>query len=302
MKKTIIFIVLIILHLLIISCSKKAQYKISDEMPQVSEEKSYAGTSDRLKETNKEAPVENEKDVITTESIRKIIKNATVYFQVNDLKGIDKKVQSAVLSYNGYISSLNYSISSLNIVAKIPSDKFDSFINESSKIGKVVSKSVSAEDVTRNYYDLEGRLKNKKAYQSWLRDQYAKARTIDDVLKFSRELNNVTESIESVEGEFKNLSNLIEFSTINLIFNLPVADSITFKHWPNVKKDLSNLLYYITMFFYTLVKIIIWIIIVIIALSLVLIPVILAGGFLYMLSFGKIGLVKKYFKTLSGSK
>jgi len=302
MKKTKIVILLILIYLFINACAQKAQYKASDEMPLASEDKNYAGTSDRSDSDKKEAPAEKEKDKITEESIRKIIKNATVYFQVNDLKGIDEKVQSAIAGYNGYISSLNFSAASLNIIAKIPSDKFDSFLNETSKIGKVISKTVSADDVTRNYYDLEGRLKNKKAYQSWLRDQYAKARTIDDVLKFSRELNTVTESIESVEGDFKNLSNLIEFSTINLIFNLPIAESITFKHWPNVKKDLSDLLYYITMFFYMLIKIIIWIIIVIIALVLVLVPIIAAGGFLYMLSFGKIGLVRKYFKALSGKK
>lgn len=225
---------------------------------------------------------------------RKRIKTGTINYNVIDLKSVEKIVTGKVKEFDGYVVSSNISLNNASIQVKIPFEKFDRFLEIIGNFGKIISKSINVEDVTFEYYDLEGRIKNKKIMQTRLQNYLAGASKIEDLLKIETELNKVTGDIEKLEGSFRNLSGLIAYSTLTLNFYVPGTD-IKVKIFPSIKKGFDNFIYIVVNFLYGFLFFILYLIV-------FAIPVVLFAALIYFISFGRIGLVKKLFKFLSGKK
>jgi hypothetical protein len=112
------------------------------------------------------------------------------------------------------------------ITIRVPAGEFQAAVAELSKLGDVLSRNVSAEDVTAEYRDLEVQLSNMLA----LRDRYAKllekAQKVEDALAIEQELGRVTGEIERIKGRLKLLSELAQYSTITVQFSPRVDQQI----------------------------------------------------------------------------
>jgi hypothetical protein len=225
---------------------------------------------------------------------RKRIKTGSINYNVSDLKSTEKVVTEKVKEYGGYVVSTNFTLNTAVIQVKIPYDRFDDFLLVTGNFGKITSKNMNVEDVTMEYYDLENRIKNKKILQSRFQNYLSNARNTEELLKIETELNRVTEEIESLEGNFKNLSHLVQYSTLTLNFYVPGTD-IEVKVFPSIKKGFEDFGFVIVNFFYGVLFFILYFIIFII-------PTVLIAGLIYLFTFGKIGLVRRLFKSLSGKK
>lgn len=307
MKKLFLFIFILSI---IFSCAKTGRINDFVKEPAVYDsEKEYgedlsAGTdkrSEKITEEKKSTPEKPESNntAENTDRIidnRKIIKNGSISYEVKELDKIESIVEKQVKDFGGYISSSNYNVNSVSINVKIPSEKFDGFLKEANNFGKITNKSISAQDVTKEYFDLAGRIKNKKIHQERIRNYISYAKNINDLMKYESELNRVTDELEFLEGNYKNLSHLIAFSTLNMEFYVPYLSEITRK-WPSIKNGLSNLGYFMVTFLYKFIEILIYSIIII---CFCIIPLTFIIGVIYYLTFGKIGFIKKMFKILSG--
>ncbi len=245
-------------------------------------------SSDDLKSKN---PLKSVDEILDN---RKIIKSGSINYEVKAVENIENIVGEKVTEFGGYIVSSNFSVNRVSISVNIPVENFDDFLKEANKFGKITHKSISAKDVTKEYFDLEGRIKNKKIHQERIRDYIAYAKNIDDLIKYENELNRVTNELESLEGSFKNLSQQISFSSLKMEFSIPYIKKIS-RRWPSVKNELNNLSYFIVVFLFYFIKIIIYFII-------ICIPILVLIGGIYYISFGKLGIVKKMFKYLSTEK
>jgi len=289
MKKVLFFITLI---LIITSCAKKLSYdhiknsNLKDEL--TASEESEKGGQKQKKEQEKSP---GEKDIKSTIDDRKIIKTGSITYIVDNFTGIEKRVTNEVKAKNGYIYSSNYSENSLTIVIKLPVAEFDDFLSGALDYGRVINKYVDTEDVTSQYFDLEGKIKNKRVHQERVREYLRSAKNIDEMLKVENELNRITTELEGLEGSYKNLSNLISYSTLTLLFNLKAIKK-TYRALPSVKQGFSNFGAFLIKFFYYLMFIIIFLII----FFLILVILIITGGFIYYIMFGKIGILKKLLK------
>ena len=92
---------------------------------------------------------------------RKLIKTANMSLKVDNLDNAENQIQNWCSAYGGYIFSSNGWEQSRNYTIKVPVDKFDAALNSLNGVGSLISKSVSAEDVSDQYYDLESRLNTK---------------------------------------------------------------------------------------------------------------------------------------------
>ena len=298
MKKTIFFILLITL----LSCGKIG--KSYDKMDNTIKGKNIAYNETRKeeikspepeelqndKESKKDTSKTNEQSTKNKENItRKIIKEGYIKYNVPDIKGVEKNVIEKVKLYEGYVASSNFGEEYGSMVIKIPENRFDQFLQYTDNFGKIISKSISARDVTEQYFDLEGRIKNKRIHQERLRKYLNTSNSIDDLLKVESELNRITTELESMEGSFKELSHLISYSTLTLEFSLPYKTKSTL---PKLKKDLKNLGTFIVNFLYYIVLIFIYFVI-------IAIPILIIIALLYYITFGKLGLLKKIFQILS---
>lgn len=231
--------------------------------------------------------IENKNSSETFE--RKLIKNGDLTLQVENLDEIEQKIETWCKSYGGYISSSNQNERSLNFTIKIPSQKFDSAMEEAGNFGILKSKNISTRDVTEQFYDLQTRLSTKKILQSNLQNYLRQATNLTDILKIEKELNNVTSDLESMQGQMRRLSNQIEFSTINIYLRLPDYKSEIRE--PSFSENFTNFLHSLKTFFAGFLTILLYVII-------CGIPILAILALLYWLLFGKIGLIKKLFKKL----
>ena len=81
---------------------------------------------------------------------------------------------------------------------------------------RLVSKNISARDVTEEFIDLEMRLTNRRNYLKRYNDLLQQAGTVADILEIQERIRNLEEEIESVEGRLKYLDGLVEYSTLYL--------------------------------------------------------------------------------------
>lgn len=78
-------------------------------------------------------------------------------------------------------------------------------------------KSISARDVTRQYYDLETRLASKRAVVARYREILKSARNVEEILAVEENLRKVVEEIEAAEGSLRYLKDQVQQSTLNVL-------------------------------------------------------------------------------------
>ncbi|MCL2320874.1 MAG: DUF4349 domain-containing protein [Oscillospiraceae bacterium] len=153
---------------------------------------------------------------ITNDSFLKIIKNGTLNIETKDINNAQSIVISKVSELNGYVQSLNSDNKTISLVIRIPYDKFDGFMNESSQFGNVVSKSISTEDVSATYFDTQAHINTLKVQEQRLLDILSKGEDLKSMLEVENELARVRGEIESLEGQIRLYDNKISYSTIQI--------------------------------------------------------------------------------------
>ncbi len=104
----------------------------------------------------------------------------------------------------------------VEITLRVPSDKFDAFIEMLSGIGENVSSSISGEDISLRYFDLETRLSTLRIREERLQALLEEAKGLEDIIELERELADVAYEIQTNEVEKRNYDSLIDYSTITV--------------------------------------------------------------------------------------
>ncbi len=160
---------------------------------------------------------------------RKVIKSA--YLEVEIEKGKFENVifsLTALAEQNGgFISNTqSYSdvdgnLTSGSITIRILHDQYNSALEKIKNMGVVKSISISGQDVTQEYVDLESRLRNFKAQEVILLDLMAQSKEVLDSIEVQRELSFVQEQVEVIRGRMNYLDNMVSFSTIDVFIFEP---------------------------------------------------------------------------------
>lgn len=172
-------------------------------------------------------------------SPRKIIKNANIRLQVENVDNSTSTITLLTEQYNGFIAGMdlannNREISN-KIQVKIPANNFEPFINKLSKEAVFIAhKKINTSDVTEEYIDLQSRLKTKKE----VKEKYAKilrskTKTIEEVMNAEEMIRKLQEEIESAEGRLRYLGNQSALSTIMV----DIYEPKEYEHEPVVYKD-----------------------------------------------------------------
>ncbi len=99
---------------------------------------------------------------------------------------------------------------------RIPSDRFDDAVGRIEQLGERVSASLSSQDVTEEYVDLEGRLsywRQQERFYSALMDE---ATTVKDMIALQGEMQQVLLTIEQIEGRMRYLDSRTDFATLTV--------------------------------------------------------------------------------------
>jgi hypothetical protein len=102
------------------------------------------------------------------------------------------------------------------VVVRVPVANYNDFTAQASNLGRVVSQSESAQDVTRQHVDLKARLGNLRSEQAALRVMFRRAGSIRDMLLVEQELARVQGDRESLQGQIDYLENQAALATITI--------------------------------------------------------------------------------------
>lgn len=103
-----------------------------------------------------------------------------------------------------------------SITVKIPSAGFRNALTQVDKLGEVLRRSVTAEDVSAEFNDLEVRLDNLRATRKRIEEFMARATSLTDALTVERELERVTGEIDKIQGRLKFLRERTAFSLLTV--------------------------------------------------------------------------------------
>lgn len=156
---------------------------------------------------------------------RMIVRRAELSLVVQNTKEAISRIESIAVEKGGYLHQSSVWKENENLKAQltimVPAKKFEETLDALRKLAvDILSESVSGQDVTEEYMDLEARLKNLEAAEEELRELLAtvKERTgkAEDIMAIYRELTHIREEIERVKGRMKYLEQTTSFSTITI--------------------------------------------------------------------------------------
>jgi hypothetical protein len=118
-------------------------------------------------------------------------------------------VEQVATDTGGYLAQR----SDAQVQIRVPRPRFLEALGRVEKLGDVLHRNVSAEDVTDEFVDLGLRLKNARETRDRLAELLKQA-TVKDAVEIEKELAKVTEVIEQIEGRLKVIRDRVGFSTI----------------------------------------------------------------------------------------
>ena len=166
--------------------------------------------------------------------------------KVRGRQEIKEKIQVA-LGYGDLSENAEYD------EARNDQGKLEAFIEELSQIGTITSKSISSEDITDSYIDVESRIKALEIEENTLLGLLKKAESLKDVIEIQDRLSEVRTDLESMKSKKQSYDGMVAYSGVSLNINeveRVVEGGDTF--FGQIKEKLLRNLYCLADFFRTL--------------------------------------------------
>jgi hypothetical protein len=152
---------------------------------------------------------------------RLVIKTAEISLQVESVSEAESAVRAKVQALGGYVVKAENSgaDASLNarITFRVPAARFDeALVGMQGLAKKVLSRTVSGDDVTEEFVDLQSRLRNLEATRDRLLTFLDKATKVEEALQVNTSLSQIQGEIEQVKGRTEYLKQSAALSTITV--------------------------------------------------------------------------------------
>jgi len=121
--------------------------------------------------------------------------------------------------YGGYIqdsSMQGIKAKSGELTIRVPASAFDQAMNDLRGLGSVEGQSISGQDVTSQFVDLNARLRTWEAQEAVLLRLMRRATSIESTLRVQNQLQDVQFRIEQIKGQLRLLENQTSLATIDV--------------------------------------------------------------------------------------
>ena len=140
---------------------------------------------------------------------------ASIRRKIREAGGFSEAESEYDKDYNWYrYNASSSNTRSLSITARIPSDKFEAFLNSLDGDGKIMSKSVNAQNISQVYANKETYKKALEKEQERLLAMMDKAETIEDMIAVESRLSEVERQLNSYKTDLSQMDKDVEFSTV----------------------------------------------------------------------------------------
>lgn len=162
----------------------------------------------------------------------KVIRRAHAELEAEDVIGAFHGVVRMVESRGGFVEDSTLSIDPASkdlssgtrvgagdrasVVARVPAETLEPFIEELDQLGTVVVASIFSEDVTAQYVDTDSRLRNLKAQEIRYLELLERADNVDEILRIENEIWRVRGNIETLQGQLNYWNEQVDLATASV--------------------------------------------------------------------------------------
>jgi len=217
-----------ILAFVLIACSGSDASYAPESYP-ASDTASYGGGDFAVEYEAEEAFARDEtitQSAVPQEQERVVLKNATIGIAVTDPGNSMDEIMTMAEAMGGFVVSSNLYYRTLSsgaevpqayVQVRVPAERLTEALTEiESGAGRVLSKNVTGEDVTRQYTDLQSRLRNLEQTEAQLAEIMDAAEDTEDVLNVFNQLTNIREQIEVIQGQIQYYQQSAAFSSVSV--------------------------------------------------------------------------------------
>ncbi len=165
---------------------------------------------------------------------RKLVRNARVELEILKFDEAVQQITALATEGRGYIatsSSEKQANGKLRgeVVVKVLPEALNAFLLKLRGLGDLKNQTLGTEDVTKQYFDTDSRLKNARLMEGRLIDiLQTKSTKVADLLEVEKELGRVRAQIEQMQGELKYMDAQVQFATVTITLaekdmNVPAA-------------------------------------------------------------------------------
>ena len=256
----------------------------------------FNGSTGAVSAYNSDMPAEIQAAQVPAENPaenRKLIKRADLRIRVENPEATEKPLTDLIEKYNAWTASAGIYENSRNYSIRVPAVYYDEMLAEIISLGRLLRHTENAEDVTLRYYDLESRLATKrellKTYQGYL----ARASSIDEIMTVEYRIAELQQEIDQTGTQFRNLVNLVDYSTINVDITGPASTSSYSE--PSLKDKMAEL-------FGSFGDVASSVLVILTGVIIYGVPAVLVIVLLFWILFGRIGLLKKLWRLAAGKR
>lgn len=238
MKKVLSYLITAVtIGTVLAGCGSGSNYKSTEAAEMAPEEyhsddmyEADYGTGAYEEAVEEEAAVEDGVDSIDDGAIenssRKIIRNVNISAETEEFDSFVSNIDKKVKELGGYMESTNISgrsissssknMRSADLVARVPSNKLDSFVSNVADISNITNKSESAEDITLNYADTQAHISSLRTEQQRLDELLLQAEDIETIIAIESRITDVRYELESYESRLRTMDNKVDYSTVTI--------------------------------------------------------------------------------------
>ena len=156
----------------------------------------------------------------------KVIRDGSVELRIDpgSFGATTAQIRTIAADLGGYVASGESRIEEYDderyavgwFTIRIPTDRFDDAVARIGDLGENVSSTLSSQDVSEEYVDLEGRLNYWREQEAFYTRLMQEATTVDELVTIQTRMQDVLLNIEQVEGRLRYLDGRTQFATLTI--------------------------------------------------------------------------------------
>jgi len=152
---------------------------------------------------------------------RQIIYNADLTVKTEDADGARQKIVKLAEGVGGFLADSTTHVGEageryVDVKVRVPASRFDEVVAQFRLLGEVEHESITSQDVTEEFIDLQARLHTLNLAEERLLDMLKRRGKLSELLEIERELATRREQIEKTQGRLRYLKDRVSFSTIQV--------------------------------------------------------------------------------------
>jgi hypothetical protein len=157
---------------------------------------------------------------------QKVIRTAGIGLEVANVSRALDELKEIATAHGGYTGSLSAGTRYgdrmyATLTMRVPAAAFEAAIADTKRIGTPTSESMTAEDVTEEYVDLQARRTALAGQLAQYTRIMERAENVSEVLEVQAQIERVQVEIDRIDGRIKYLDNRVEYATITVSLEEP---------------------------------------------------------------------------------